>query len=63
VLSAAMLLKYSLDLGTHADRVDAAVLRVLGQGARTKDIAGPNDKVLGTSEMGDLIVRELETSY
>jgi 3-isopropylmalate dehydrogenase len=63
VLSAAMLLKYSLDLGAHADRVDAAVLRVLDQGARTRDLAGPNDNVLGTSEMGDAIVRELEASY
>ena len=60
VLSAAMLLKYSLDLGAHADRVDAAVLRVLDQGVRTRDIAATGSKVVGTAEMGDLIVRELE---
>jgi 3-isopropylmalate dehydrogenase len=60
ILSAAMLLKYSLDLGAHADRVDAAVLRVLEQGYRTRDIAGSGAKVVGTSEMGDLVVRELE---
>jgi 3-isopropylmalate dehydrogenase len=63
VLSAAMLLKYSLDLGPHADRVDAAVLRVLEQGVRTRDIASAGTKVVGTAEMGDLIVRELEASY
>src|ERR671936_3102608 len=50
ILSAGMLLKYSLDLGAHADRVDAAVLRVLEQGYRTRDIAGPGDKLVGTGE-------------
>src|SRR5262245_16186463 len=62
ILSAAMLLKYSLDLGKHADRVDAAVLRVLEQGCRTRDIAGTGDKVVGTAEMGDMVVRELEAT-
>ncbi len=63
VLSAGMLLQYSLDLGAHANRVDAAVLRVLEQGHRTRDIAGPGDKIVGTGAMGDLIVRELEAAY
>ena len=63
VLSAGMLLQYSLDLGAHADRVDAAVLRVLEQGHRTRDIAGPGDMIVGTGEMGDLIVRALEAAY
>src|SRR5438477_110488 len=62
ILSAAMLLKYSLDLGAHADRVDAAVLRVLELGYRTGDIAGSGDKVVGTQEMGDLVVKELEAT-
>jgi 3-isopropylmalate dehydrogenase len=62
ILSAAMLLKYSLDLGAHADRVDAAVLRVLDQGYRTGDIAGSGDKMVGTQEMGDLVVKELEAT-
>jgi 3-isopropylmalate dehydrogenase len=60
ILSAGMLLKYSLDLGAHADRVDAAVLSVLQQGYRTKDIQATGTKVVGTSEMGDLVVKELE---
>ena len=38
ILSAAMLLRYSLDKGADADRIDAAVLRVLEQGHRTRDI-------------------------
>jgi 3-isopropylmalate dehydrogenase len=62
VLSAGMLLKYSLDLGAHADRVDAAVLHVLEQGYRTKDIGTTGTKVVGTAEMGDLIVKELEAT-
>jgi 3-isopropylmalate dehydrogenase len=60
ILSAAMLLRYSLDLGAHADRVERAVTRALEAGRRTADIAQPGEKVLGTREMGDAIVRELE---
>ena len=62
ILSAAMLLKYSLELGTHAERVDAAVLRVLELGYRTRDIAQSGDKVVGTAELGDLVVKELEAT-
>jgi 3-isopropylmalate dehydrogenase len=60
VLSAAMLLRYSLNMVPEADRVETAVRRVLEQGHRTRDIAGQGDKVLGTREMGDLIVRGVE---
>ncbi|RPH84153.1 MAG: 3-isopropylmalate dehydrogenase [Candidatus Rokuibacteriota bacterium] len=60
VLSAAMLLRYSLNMGPEADRIEAAVRRVLEQGHRTRDIAVRGDKVLGTREMGDLIVSGVE---
>jgi 3-isopropylmalate dehydrogenase len=60
ILSAAMLLRYSLDLGPHADRVERAVTRALEAGRRTADIAQAGEKVIGTREMGDAIVRELE---
>jgi 3-isopropylmalate dehydrogenase len=60
VLSSAMLMRYSLNMGREADRVDAAVLRVLEQGHRTRDIVGAGGKSVGTREMGDLIVHELE---
>jgi len=63
ILSAAMLLRYSLDRAADADRVEAAVLRVLEQGYRTRDIASPGTRVLGTREMGDLIVKEVEAGY
>ena len=62
VLSAAMLLRYSLNMGPHADRIEAAVSRVLEQGHRTRDIAAKGEKVLGTTAMGDLIVRGVEES-
>jgi 3-isopropylmalate dehydrogenase len=60
VLSAAMLLRYSLHMGPEADRIEAAVRKVLEQGHRTRDIAATGDRVLGTKEMGDLIVRGVE---
>jgi 3-isopropylmalate dehydrogenase len=63
VLSAAMLLRYSLDRGPDADRIEAAVLRVLERGYRTRDIHSPGTTLVGTAEMGDLIAREVEQSY
>jgi len=62
VLSAAMLLRYSLNMGPQADRIEAAVRTVLEQGHRTRDIATPGDKVLGTTAMGDLIVHGVEAA-
>ncbi len=63
ILSAAMLLRHSLDRAADADRVEAAVVRVLEQGYRTRDIASPGTRVVGTREMGDLIVKEVEARY
>src|SRR5713226_5333064 len=63
ILSAAMLLRYSLERGADADRVDAAVLRVLERGHRTRDIHSAGTKLVGTVEMGDLISDEVEKSY
>jgi len=60
ILSAALLLRYSLNMGEAAGWIEAAVQRVLDQGRRTADIARGGDKVLGTREMGDHVVRELE---
>ena len=63
ILSAAMLLRYSLNMEKDADRIEGAVLRVLEQGHRTADIAAPGARATGTREMGDLIVREVERQY
>ena len=63
ILSAAMLLRYSLSLSADADRIDAAVIRVLEQGHRTRDVHAAGTKLVGTKEMGDLISTEVEKSY
>ncbi len=63
ILSAGMLLRYSLERPADADRIDRAVSRVLEQGHRTGDIAARGEKVIGTKEMGDLIVRAVESQY
>ena len=55
ILSAAMLLRYSLDLDKEADAVEAAVAKVLKDGYRTGDIFSERCKKVSTSEMGDLI--------
>ena len=55
VLSAAMLLRYSLGLETEATAVEAAVRRVLVEGCRCADIAAPGERVIGTREMGEAI--------
>ena len=63
ILSAAMLLRYSLDRATDADRIEAAVLEVLEQANRTRDIHSAGTRLVGTVEMGDLIAREVERTY
>ncbi|HEV8640308.1 MAG TPA: 3-isopropylmalate dehydrogenase [Methylomirabilota bacterium] len=63
ILSAGMLLRYSLDRAGDADRVDAAVLRVLEKGHRTRDVAPAGTGTVGTRQMTDLIVREVEAQY
>jgi len=60
ILSAALLLRYSLNMTDAAGWIEAAVQRVLEDGRRTGDIARPGDKTLGTREMGDHVVRALE---
>ncbi|VVM22177.1 3-isopropylmalate dehydrogenase (EC, partial [uncultured Gammaproteobacteria bacterium] len=59
ILSVAMMLRYSLNQENLADKIEAAVNRVLDQGYRTQDIAGDGNSVVGTSEMGDLVVEAL----
>lgn len=55
ILSAAMLLKYSLGDDENAARIETAVSLALEQGARTGDIGGS----LGTSEMGEAVLQNL----
>ena len=55
ILSAAMMLRYSLDLDKEADAVETAVQKVLTDGYRTGDIMSDGCKLVGTKEMGDLV--------
>ena len=59
ILSAAMMLRYSLDLDKEADAVEAAVQKVLTDGYRTGDIMSKGCTLVGTKEMGDLIAKEI----
>ena len=55
ILSAAMMLRYSLDLDKEADAIEDAVRKVLAEGYRTVDIMDEGKKQVGTTEMGNLI--------
>jgi 3-isopropylmalate dehydrogenase len=59
ILSAAMMLRFSLRQDKAADRVDAAVRKVLRDGYRTADIATPGGRRVGTAEMGDAVLAAL----
>ncbi len=59
ILSAAMLLRYSLNQPELADRVENAVGRVLDQGLRTVDITATGMTAVGTQAMGDAVVAAL----
>ena len=55
ILSAAMLLRYSLQLETEAQALEAAVASALAAGARTADIAPKGAPAIGTAEMAEAI--------
>ncbi|HVX80633.1 MAG TPA: 3-isopropylmalate dehydrogenase [Devosiaceae bacterium] len=59
IASFAMALRYSFGLIEVADKVEAAIAGVLGDGYRTGDIAQPNFKTVGTGEMGDAIIARI----
>jgi 3-isopropylmalate dehydrogenase len=59
ILSAAMMLRYSLGMPAQADRIEAAVQQVLSQGLRTADIFTEGTKKVSTVEMGDAVVAAL----
>jgi len=56
IMSAAMLLRYSLGMHEEADAVEAAVSKALEQGFRTGDIAEAGEDTCSTSVMGDAVV-------
>jgi len=62
ILSFAMMLRYSFDMGEEAGLVENAVRRALSAGVRTGDIAQPGTAGISTRAMGDAVLRELEKS-
>ena len=60
ILSTAMMLRYTFDRAEAADRIEAAVRKVLQQGYRTPDIHEAEMRKVGTVEMGDAVVAALK---
>ncbi|WP_166259821.1 3-isopropylmalate dehydrogenase [Marinobacter salicampi] len=59
ILSAAMMLRYSLNAEDAALAIEAAVSRVLDQGLRTADIMSPDGRRVSTAEMGEAVLAAL----
>jgi 3-isopropylmalate dehydrogenase len=59
ILSAAMMLRFSLNQEEAAQRIERAVQNVLSQGLRTPDIWSEGTKQVGTAQMGDAVVKAL----
>ena len=58
ILSAALMLRYSLGLDALADRIETAVYAAVAAGHRTADIIEPGGKPVGTVAMGDAVTAE-----
>ncbi len=69
IASAAMLLRFTARMEEQAAEIDHAIEDALAAGARTRDLAGPGERVLSTREMGQAIedaltdVRDRRHSY
>ena len=61
VLSAAMMLRYGLDEPEAANKIEQAVLEVLDQGYRTGDIMSPRMKAVGCQDMGEALLKVVES--
>lgn len=59
ILSAAMLLRFSLDLDKEADAIETAVKKILEEGYRTCDIVSEGTTLVSTTQMGDLIAERI----
>jgi 3-isopropylmalate dehydrogenase len=60
ILSAAMMLRSSFGLPKEAEMVEAAVEAVLNAGHRSPDLAKPGEATVGTTQMGDLVVKMIK---
>lgn len=59
IASAGMMLSYAFKLEKEAEAIEQAIIKTLDMGYRTKDIQSPGARVVGTTEMGDAILRNL----
>lgn len=59
ILSAAMMLRYSLDVPEAADAVERAVESAVADGVRTRDLWEEGTTLVGTSEMGDAVAQRV----
>jgi 3-isopropylmalate dehydrogenase len=60
IASFAMALRYSFGMIKEADMIGAAIAAALAKGLRTADIASPGMTTVGTAQMGDAIIAEME---
>jgi 3-isopropylmalate dehydrogenase len=60
ILSAALLLRHSLQLGTEAAALERAVSDAFAAGALTSDLAPPHRRALSTTEAGDAVLSRLQ---
>ncbi|MGQ0666932.1 MAG: 3-isopropylmalate dehydrogenase [Nitrospiraceae bacterium] len=60
IASAAMMLSYAFQLDKEALAVEQAIVKTLDLGYRTRDIQSPGARIVGTSDMGDAILRNLD---
>src|SRR5471032_2613551 len=60
IASFGMGLRYSFSMGREADMIDKAIAAALAKGLRTADIKSDGTKLVGTTEMGDAIIAEME---
>lgn len=60
ILSLSMMLRYSFDMAAEADLVENAVEAVLGKNIRTGDIKAEGVETVGTTQMGDAVLAEMQ---
>jgi 3-isopropylmalate dehydrogenase len=58
-----MALRYSLDLGDLADKVDQAIAAVLAKGLRTADLKSEGATIISTAQMGEAVLAELQALH
>ena len=63
LLSVSMMLKYSFNEHEMANKLETAIQNILSKNIRTLDIAKKDSKIVGTKQMGDLIIEELKELY